>query len=368
MQTFDITYLVTLFEEEKIDQKIEGICLEQSTELPEAVISGEIKSKVVGNESNREQIGPNQYHVSISWPLKNVGDDISQFINILYGNISLQPGIKVVGADWDSLNSTLFKGPAFGIEGIRSLAGVKSRALSCTALKPLGSSTKELADFCYQFALGGIDIIKDDHGLANQEYAPFKDRVEACVKAVAKAAEKFGKRSQYFPNITALASDSIARYEQAAELGADGVLICPHIAGLETMHQLAKMDIDLPIMAHPAFSGSLTTVDSKGLSPDFLYGELWRALGADGMIFPNKDGRFSFSQEECLGIVHAARTTDLPFSQSFPIPGGGIKRSTVSQWLETYGSDTIFLIGGSLYEHPDGLQKASEEFLAMLTK
>lgn len=366
MQTFDITYLVTLAEEEEIDQKIEGICLEQSTELPQTVISGKIETEVVGKPSSKEQLSKNTWRISISWPLKNVGNDISQFINILYGNISLQPGIKVIAAQWEKLNGKLFNGPSFGIEGIRSLTGINNRALSCTALKPLGSSVSELADFCYQFALGGIDIIKDDHGLANQKYAPFKERVAACVQAVNKAAEKTGKQSLYFPNVTALASDSLDRYEQAAELGADGVLICPHIAGLEVMHQLARKEIELPILAHPAFSGTLTTVDSKGLAPDFLYGELWRALGADGVIFPNKDGRFSFSQEECISIVNAARTGDLPFKKSFPVPGGGIKRATIDKWLETYGSDTMFLIGGSLYEHPDGLQKASEEFLAML--
>ena len=366
MQTFNITYLVTLADEEEIDQKIEGICLEQSTELPRSVISGKIETEVVGKLSAREQIDEHTWCISISWPLKNVGDDISQFINILYGNISLQPGIKVVAADWEKLNGSFLNGPSFGIEGLRKLTGVNKRALSCTALKPLGSSAKELADMCYQFALGGIDIIKDDHGLANQDFAPFKDRVKACVKATKKAADKTNNRSLYFPNITALARDSIERYELAAELEADGVLICPHIAGLETMHQLAEMDIDLPILAHPAFSGSLTTVDSKGLAPDFLYGELWRALGADGVIFPNKDGRFSFSREECQAIVDAARSDKLLFKKSFPVPGGGIQRSTITGWLETYGPDTIFLIGGSLYEHPKGLREAAEEFLAML--
>ncbi|MDZ7717037.1 MAG: RuBisCO large subunit C-terminal-like domain-containing protein [Balneolaceae bacterium] len=366
MKTFDITYLVTLQHEEEIDQKIEGICLEQSTELPRSVISGEIETKVVGNLSSKEQLGDTSWKISISWPLKNVGNDISQFINILYGNISLQPGIKVIVAEWEKLNGSFFNGPSFGIEGLREMTGVSDHALSCTALKPLGSSVNELADFCYQFALGGIDIIKDDHGLANQEYAPFSDRVKACVNALERAAEKTGKRSLYFPNITALASDSIKRYELAAELGADGVLICPHIAGLETMHQLAGMNIELPILGHPAFSGSLTTVDSKGLSPDFLYGELWRALGADGIIFPNKDGRFSFSKKECQDIVNAARSEKLPFKKSFPVPGGGIKRSTVTDWLESYGTDTIFLIGGSLYEHPEGLKVAAEEFGAML--
>ena len=36
----------------------------------------------------------------------------------------------------------------------------------------------------YDFAKGGIDLIKDDHGLANQNYAPYEERVRACCAAV----------------------------------------------------------------------------------------------------------------------------------------------------------------------------------------
>jgi len=32
----------------------------------------------------------------------------------------------------------------------------------------MGLTNKELAELASKFALGGIDIIKDDHGLANQ--------------------------------------------------------------------------------------------------------------------------------------------------------------------------------------------------------
>jgi len=366
MKTFNISYLVTLLEEEDIESKIEGICLEQSAELPRAVLSSEIETKVVGNPVSEEQLDEHTWRVSIAWPLENLGGDISQFINILYGNISLQPGIRIIGTEWNKLNGDLFGGPAFGIEKIRKRTGIKTRALSCTALKPLGSSVEELADVCYQFAIGGIDLIKDDHGLADQSYAPFEDRVKACVKAVEKASQESGNRSWYFPNITAIASDAVKRYQRAAELGAGGVLICPHIAGLETMHEMARMDIDLPIISHVAFSGSLTTVPTKGLTPEFLYGQLWRALGADFVIFPNKDTRFHFSKEECLRIAASARSDELDFNRSFPMPGGGIDRRTVPGWLETYGADTVFLIGGSLYKHPEGLQKAAREFTEML--
>ncbi len=368
MSTFEVTYLLTVLEGEEVGQKIESLCLEQSVELPRGILDPQIEQEIVGRLVATKELDDQQYKVTIAWPVANLGGEITQFLNVLYGNISLQPGIRIIDTDWANLSPDIFSGPASGITEIREQYRITDRPLSATALKPVGSTPSELADLCYQFASGGIDIIKDDHGLANQEIAPFKERVRACVGAIQKAAEKTGRRSYYYPNITASSAEVVERYQQALQLGADGVLLCPHIAGLETMHRLARMDIDLPIIAHPAFSGQLTTHDTKGLSPDFLYGQLWRALGADFVIYPNKGGRFSFTTTECKAINGAARNEESVFKRSFPMPGGGIKIENLGRWILEYGNDTVFLIGGSLYEYPNGIEQAANEFRNMLIK
>ncbi|MDZ7689844.1 MAG: RuBisCO large subunit C-terminal-like domain-containing protein [Balneolaceae bacterium] len=297
MHTFRITYRIKTGPEEPIDQKIEKICLEQSAELPRHLLSDDLAEKVVGQPVAREQLEQNCHSVHIEWPLANIGGEITNFLNILYGNISLQPGIQITDAGWSALADQCFEGPSLGVDKIREKFNLESRAITCTALKPMGLSPGQLADFCYRFAKGGIDIIKDDHGLANQSYAPFEGRVGACVEAVQKAAEHTGRRSYYFPNITAPADTAEDRYKTAAQMGADGVLFCPHITGLEMLHRLARLNIDLPVMAHPAFSGSLTTVEGRGFTPAF-YMANWRALGADFVIYPNTGGRFSFTEKD----------------------------------------------------------------------
>ena len=80
-----------------------------------------------------------------------------------------------------------FRGPRFGVRGLRKLLSVKYGPLLMTALKPMGTSSDKLAEMAFAFALGGIDIIKDDHGLANQVYAPFEERVTKCAQAVRRA-------------------------------------------------------------------------------------------------------------------------------------------------------------------------------------
>ena len=46
-------------------------------------------------------------------------------------------------------------------------------------LTPQGSTVEHLARLAGTFARAGIDVIKDDHGLANQASSPFAERVPA---------------------------------------------------------------------------------------------------------------------------------------------------------------------------------------------
>jgi ribulose-bisphosphate carboxylase large chain len=359
MQTFGIRYRIRLLDGESLERKVQGIALEQSVELPDNVLSTEIRETIVGRPGAALLLDDGRYELEIRYPLANVAPEIVQFLNVLFGNVSLTKGVQVVGAEWENL-STLFYGPAFGIEGIRNQLGVNERPLSCTALKPMGFNSDELAELAYQFAIGGIDVIKDDHGLADQRYAPFEARVLAISQAVDRANQETGRKSVYMPNITAGIQEIMYRMDFAVENGCGGVLLAPNLSGLEAMHVLAHEVGGIPIMAHPAFSGAYVTDPEQGFSPAFLYGELYRALGADYSIYPNAGGRFSFSLQECREVNEACRTGLNSYKTTFPTPGGGVKWEDIPKWAALYGKDTVFLMGGSLYQHPNGIRAAAD--------
>jgi ribulose-bisphosphate carboxylase large chain len=359
MQTFGVRYLIRLLEGESLETKVQGIALEQSVELPDRVLSQEIRETIVGKPSDATLLDDGRYELEIRYPLANAAPEIVQFLNVLFGNVSLTKGVQVIGAEWDNLSS-LFYGPAFGIEGIRRQLGVEKRPLSCTALKPMGYRSDELAELAYQFALGGIDVIKDDHGLADQRYAPFEERVLAISTAVKRANDETGRTSVYMPNITSGVQDILYRMDFAVENGCGGVLLAPNLSGLEAMHVLAHEVGGIPIMAHPAFSGAYVTNPEQGFSPAFLYGQLFRVLGADYSIYPNAGGRFSFSLQECREINEACRLGRDSYKDTFPTPGGGVKWEDIPKWAALYGNDTVFLMGGSLYQHPNGIRAAAE--------
>ncbi|MDI6400990.1 RuBisCO large subunit C-terminal-like domain-containing protein [Balneolaceae bacterium ANBcel3] len=394
MSSFSITYLLTLCPGESAEDKILALQLEQSAELPDQVVHKAGVEYVKGTVKENVRINDWLFIVSIEWPSENIGKDPVQFLNLLFGNISMKTGICVLDISWSRVLSDVFSGPAFGIDGLRKKWGIEHRALSCTALKPMGSHPSTLAALAYQFALGGIDIIKDDHGLADQPAAPFQKRVTACLEALDRAAQKTGRRARYFPNISAEPAIARQRYEWAAEIGADGVLVAPMLTGPGLIHELSQMEQKLPLMAHPSFSGlyavhhpilqeilklrsssaytDISNIPTEqrseyarllhGIEPGLFYGGLFRALGADFVIYPNSKGRFSFPEESCRSINSWCRTSRMPYPASFPTPGGGLDASEMKQWLELYGKDTTFLIGGSLYSHPDGVFQASKSF------
>ena len=114
----------------------------------------------------------------------------------------------------------MFPGPKFGIAGIRDIIGEQQAPLLCTALKPMGRSAKEFAAMAYSLARGGIDIIKDDHGLSNQTWAPFEERVALCSQAVNKANHETGRNCLYAPCLNAPADQIEQRAYFAKDCGA----------------------------------------------------------------------------------------------------------------------------------------------------
>ncbi|HEX4602132.1 MAG TPA: hypothetical protein VH116_12115, partial [Gemmatimonadales bacterium] len=50
-----------------------------------------------------------------------------------------------------------------------------------------------------------------------------------------------------------------------------------------------------------------------------------------------------------------------------PAPGGGMDATRVAHWLERYGADTMFLLGGSLYAQPD-LTRAAQRLADLVRR
>ena len=347
--------------------KAEDICIEQTVEFPaECVGPGTIRDQVLGRIERFERRDADSFQAVVSYAVEIAAGELTQLLNVIFGNTSIKQGIRVEHLDLSPSILRLYKGPRFGRQGLRDLLHIPSRPLLCTAIKPMGHSCVELADMAYRFALGGMDMIKDDHGLTDQCCSPFEERVRLCAEAVRKANSETGGNAIYVANITAPNRDVLKRARFAKAAGAGGLMIAPGLTGFDLQRELSEDDnIDLPVMAHPALQGSFVT-GKGGMSHGVLFGQLARLAGADATIFPNFGGRFSFSREECADIVQGSLEPMGHLRSIFPAPGGGMSLDRVPEMLETYGKDLIFLIGGGLFKHGPDLVENCRHFRKMV--
>ncbi len=339
------------------------IAFEQSVELPEAQVPDDIRQQVVGRveEVTADPGIAGGQRATISYAARHAGAHLSQLLNLIFGNVSIYPRVRLIDIALPPELLDHFRGPRFGIDGLRALTGVNGRPLLATALKPRGASIETLSGIARGFALGGGDIVKDDQNLAD-DFETFKRRVEACARAVDDANAQTGRRCLYFPHIAAPGGELSRYLDYVTTLGLHGVLICPMIVGLESTRDISSR-YPLVLMAHPALTGSYTHGAKQGIDHGLLLGTLFRTAGADISIFPNFGGRFSYSREECLAISARLREPLGALSPAWPSPGGGMDIDKLEAMSDDYGADSVFLVGGALFGHRRELEQGTRAFL-----
>jgi len=349
--------------------RAEDITLEQTVEFPGDLLpDGDIRRQIVGRIEEFSPFG-RVFRAVISYAMETAGGDLVQLLNVVFGNISIKPGVRVEWIDLPEEMLAWFKGPRFGIAGLREKVGVPYRPLLCTALKPMGLGSQTLAEMAYQFALGGVDLIKDDHGINAQPFSPFRERVERCSAAVARANRETGGKCLYLASLAAPAHLVVERAHFVQQAGGGGVVVMPGLVGLDTMRLLAEDDgLALPIMAHPAFQGSLVTCSTTGISHGVIFGMLARLAGADATIFPNYGGRFAFSKKQCEQIVTESRKPLGNLKPVFPAAGGGMTVERLPEMRQVFGNDVIFLIGGGMHRLGPDLKGNARHFKDMVER
>jgi len=350
------TYRITASESES-RVRAEALAAEQSVEMPVTAISdAHVLTDILASvEAIRPHAG--EFDVVLGIAPATTGNEAGQLMNMLFGNCSLQPEVELVDVEFPHGYADTFAGPRFGIEGIRALVGAGSRPLCCTALKPQGLAPDRLASLAHTFALAGIDIIKDDHGIADQAYAPFAARVPAVQRAIEQANRATGGKAIYAPTFSGGPRALASQVKVAREHGVKIALVSPMLIGLPAFVDLQE-ELALPVLAHPALAGAVR------VAPAVLLGKLFRLFGADATIFPNHGGRFSFGKATCMAITEAARAPWHNLRASLPVPAGGMTVERVPEMIAGYGNDTMLLIGGGLLSARERLLERAREFVA----
>ncbi len=362
---FIVAYRIRVGDGRTIEEHAADIAIEQTVETPPDCIPQKIyDAGITGRIEQIERLAGSRdsYAVEISYRCDIVGGSIPQLLNVLFGNISLKSNIKIVGLDLPENFLAAWPGPAFGIDGLRTLTGVAGRPLACAVLKPMGLTTAELAALAEDFACGGADLIKDDHGIADQQFHPFRERVPRCQESVARANSRSNGNALYLPMISGRFDELEAQIQFAVGQGVRGILIAPLLVGPDAVRSLSER-YRLAIMAHPAMTGTHFHDPDHGMTPAVLLGTVFRLIGSDVSVFPNWGGRFPFSREDCLELADALRRPLGGLRPAFPCPAGGMTPGRVQELAEAYGRDMVLLIGGALLKDRTNVAQSTAAFL-----
>lgn len=357
MERVRITYRLAV-DANRIERRADELALEQTVELSRAClrdprIEREIVGRVEAIEPDPEEAG---FLVTVGYPLEITALDPAQLLGVAFGNASLQRDVALVDLDPPDRLLEALGGPRFGIEGLRAATGVRGRPLTCAALKPMGLSPDALAARCRAIARGGVDVIKDDHGLADHPFCPFEARVRSCAEAIERVADATGRRAVYAANLVGTPSALRERLRIAEDIGAGAVVVAPMIVGLPAFHELVSL-ASVPVVAHPALAGG------SAIRPTLLVGGLFRLYGADAVVFPHAGGRFpDWDAGRCRDLADRLRRPTGSVRPALPVPAGGMGIERVAGMVEFYGSDAMLLVGGTLYR-ADGLEARTRTFV-----
>lgn len=294
--------------------------------------------------------------IQVAYPEVNIGAQIPMLLTAVIGNISMGGNIKLLDVRFPEKYVAGFKGPKFGIDGVREILGVPKRPLLNNMIKPCTGYPLELgAGLFRDAALGGCDIIKDDELIADASFNSVAGRVKRYMEIEKQVYEETGERTLYTVNITDSVPKVFENARRAVELGCNALMVNYLAVGLPVMHALAEdPSINVPILAHMDIAGAMYMSPLHGVSSHIVLGKLPRLAGADVVVIPAPYGKAPVIPDKFRNVAKNLTFPLYHLKPTFPMPSGGITQSMVPKAVADLGTDIVIGSGGGIHGHPQG--------------
>jgi ribulose-bisphosphate carboxylase large chain len=310
--------------------------------------------------------------IKVAYPLDlfEVGN-MPQVLSSIAGNIFGMKAVKNLRLEdvrWPRGIIKSFRGPQFGIKGVRRIFEVKDRPLTATVPKPkVGMTSEEHARSGYEAWVGGLDLLKDDENLSGQRFNQFERRVTKSLRMRDKAERETGERKSYLINVTAETKEMLRRARFVKERGGEYVMVdilTVGWAGVQSLRDECE-DLKLAIHAHRAFHAAFTRKREHGMSM-LAVAKVARLIGVDQIHIGTVIGKLEATKEEVLalreGITQDVFKGDgrmLPqrwhgIKPVFPVTSGGLHPGLIPEIIGLLGKDIIIQVGGGVWGHPMG--------------
>jgi len=300
---------------------------------------------------------------TIAYPEDDFSLDIGgvpQILSVIAGNLFGLEGLRVrledVGFPTGMLRA--FKGPKFGIPGLRQLLNRPDKPLVGTIVKPkIGLPPQDMANFVYEAGMGGLTNCKDDETLSNQSFCPLEDRVVAIAEAIDRVKAETGHMMMHAINVSTRGDQILEVAERAQELGASELMVDVITCGFAAVQVLAEdPSINLPIHVHRTMHGAITRNKDLGIS---MVGcsKLVRMCGGDALhVGTFGVGKMKSSSADDLANQRACVGQELPYEKVMPVCSGGMHPALIEPLIKITGTDIQIQAGGGVAGHPGGVR------------
>ncbi|HSV42302.1 MAG TPA: RuBisCO large subunit C-terminal-like domain-containing protein, partial [Methanomassiliicoccales archaeon] len=301
---------------------------------------------------------------TIAYPEEDFSLDIGgvpQVLSVIAGNLfgleSLQ-GVRLEDVVFPRSMLKEFKGPKYGVAGLRSILKRPEKPLVGTIVKPkIGLSPAETASYVYEAGMGGLTNGKDDETLSNQKFCPLEDRVVAIAEALDRVKQESGNIMIHAINVTTNGHKVLEVAERAQELGASQIMVDVLTCGFGAVQVLAEdPSIKLPVHVHRTMHGAMTRNKEHGINM-MVFAKLTRMCGGDALhIGTFGVGKMKGEATHDLEYRDACLTNDLPYKPMMPVASGGLQPGMLPKLIQIAGREVQCQAGGGVSGHPRGVR------------
>jgi len=302
---------------------------------------------ILADESDLEEI--KEGYVKIGFPLANLDikhDGISQLLcQIMGGQLDIDDFevCHITNMDFPQKFKDEFKGPKFGITGIREFTGAEGKPILGGIVKPkVSPSVDLLLNMVKEMVEGGVNFIKEDEIMSNPSSCPIEERVPIIMEYLKD------KNVIYSVCINSDPPYLLDRVKRVYELGGNSV----HVnfwSGIGSYK--AIRDLDLPIFLLFQKSGDKILTDSSHrfhidwnvmcklaglMGVDFIHAGMW-------------GGYSSYGVEELHTILDTLHEYNV-----MPSLSCGMHPGLIDAINHKFGIDYMANTGGAIHGHPMG--------------
>jgi ribulose-bisphosphate carboxylase large chain len=273
-------------------------------------------------------------------------DGISQLLCMLMGgqlDIDIFLQCHLLGLHTPPEFTKYFKGPKYGISGVREFTNVYDKPVLGGIIKPkTGISADTLLEMVKELVEGGINFIKEDEIMSNPASCPITERVPKIMEYVG------GRDVIYAVCINSDPPYLLDRVQQVHELGGNAV----HVnfwSGLGAYKSIRDLDLDMFLFFQKSGDKILTNdrhafhinwsvvCELAGLmGVDFIHAGMWGGYSDDG-------------EEKLVRVLRILRDLNVVPSLSC-----GMHPGLVQAVSKRFGVDYLANVGGAIHGHPEG--------------